>query len=133
MNELETLIPQAIDLEIAGEKLVILPLTIGQLGLVMRAIKPALAELVADEINMIEVATEHTGSLANAVAGATGKPLEWVNGLNLADFIRLAGKLWEVNKDFFTRAVLPEIERVAASVKVNGVETAAAGPTPSKP
>lgn len=44
MNELETLIPQPVEIKIGGETMEIKPLTIGQITRVMKALKPALAD-----------------------------------------------------------------------------------------
>lgn len=121
MNELETLIPQPVEIEAGGEILSIMPLTIGQLARVMKALKPALAD-IQGEINLTMMAVEHGETLLSAVSAATGKSIEWLDKLPIDDFVRLAGLLLEVNADFFTRRVLPEIAASAERIgKASGV------------
>ncbi|MFH1493732.1 MAG: hypothetical protein ABIG70_02925 [Pseudomonadota bacterium] len=120
-DELETLIPQPVEIKIGGEKMEILPLTIGQLTRVMKALKPALAD-VQGEINITLLAVDHGETLLAAVAAAIGKEIVLVEALQPDEFIRLAGKLLEVNADFFTRRVLPEIAAAVEKIgKVSGV------------
>ncbi|MDD5330208.1 MAG: hypothetical protein PHX38_09400 [Sulfuricella sp.] len=115
MHELETLIPQPVEIEVGGETISVNPLTIGQLTRVMKALKPALAD-IKDEINITMLAVDHGEILLSAVSAATGKPIEWLDALPTDEFIRLAGKLLEVNADFFTRSVLPEITAAAEKI-----------------
>lgn len=120
-TELETLIPQPVEIEIGGETLEIKPLTIGQLTRVMKAIKPALAD-IQGEINLTMLAVDHGDTLLAAVAAATGMDAAWLDKLQTDDFIRLAGNLLEVNTDFFTRRVLPEITAAVERIeKTTGV------------
>lgn len=119
-TSLETLIPQPDEINVGGESMEILPLTIGQLTRVMKALKPALAD-VQGEINLTLLAADHGDTLLATVAAATGKDLAWLDALQSDEFIRLAGKLLEVNADFFTRRVLPEITAAAEKIgKVSG-------------
>lgn len=115
-NELETLIPQPVEIEIGGEKLAIMPLTIGQLTRVMKALKPALAD-IQGEINLTLLAADHGETLLSAVSAATGKDVDWLDTLQTDDFTRLAGKLIEVNADFFTRRLLPEITAATSRIE----------------
>lgn len=120
-TELETLITQPVEIEINGEMLEIKPLTIGQLTRVMKALKPALADINGD-INITILAADHGDTLLSAVAAATGKDVAWLDKLQTDDFIRLAGNLLEVNADFFTRRVLPEITAAVERIeKTTGV------------
>lgn len=120
-TELETLIPQPVEIEINGETLEIKPLTIGQLTRVMKALKPALAD-IQGEINLTMLAVDHGDTLLSAVAAATGMDAAWLDKLPTDDFIRLAGNLLEVNADFFTRRVLPEITAAVERIeKTTGV------------
>lgn len=114
-NELETLIPQPVEIEIGCEKLSIQPLTIGQLTRVMKALKPALSD-IGGEINLTMLAAEHGDTLIAAVSAATSKETAWLDSLPMDDFIRLAGLLLEVNADFFTRRLLPEITAAAERI-----------------
>lgn len=114
-KELETLTNQPTEIEIGGEKLAIAPLTIGQLTRVMKALKPALSD-IQGEINLTLLAADHGETLLAAVSAATGKEMGWLEALPTDEFVRLAGKLLEVNADFFTRRLMPEITAAAERI-----------------
>ena len=49
MSELETMVPQGIELLIAGEPLLVKPLKVGQLPGFLRAISPVMQQLAASQ------------------------------------------------------------------------------------
>jgi len=53
MSDLETLIPQAVELTIGGETLAIKPLKVGQMPAFLRAISPVMQHLTRAEIDWI--------------------------------------------------------------------------------
>ena len=129
MNDLDTLVPQGIELVIDGEPLVIKPLKVGQLPGFLRAISPVMQQISATEIDWLALFGERGDDLLSAIAIAVGKPRVWVDELAADEAILLAAKVIEVNADFFTRTVMPRLDGVlAAGLKVPAAKV---GSTPS--
>jgi hypothetical protein len=129
MNDLDTLVPQGIELVIDGEPLVIKPLKVGQLPGFLRAISPVMQQISSTEIDWLALFGERGDDLLSAIAIAVGKPRAWVDELAADEAILLAAKVIEVNADFFTRTVMPRLDGVlTAGLKV---PTAKVGSTPS--
>ena len=126
MTELEQLIASHIQVQIAGESLTIAPLKVGQLPAFLRAITPLMDYLRAPVIDWLALLAQRGDDLLAALAIAVKKPPDWVHALNADEALLLAAKVMEVNADFFTRAVLPQLEGLmqhlpAASSKVTGL------------
>lgn len=134
MSDLETLIPQAVELVIDGEPLAIKPLKVGQMPAFLRAITPVMQQIGGDGIDWLALFGERGDDLLTAVSIAVGKPRAWVDALDADQAILLAAKVLEVNADFFTRTVMPRlnvemgglIAQTSAAVAVT-----TAGSTPS--
>jgi len=129
MSDLETLIPQAVELVIDGEPLAIKPLKVGQMPAFLRAITPVMQQIGGDGIDWLALFGERGDDLLTAIAIAVGKPRAWVDELAADEAILLAAKVIEVNADFFTRTVIPRIDGLFAQTKLAPVM--AAGSTPS--
>ena len=129
MSDLETLIPQAVELVIDGEPLAIKPLKVGQMPAFLRAITPVMQQIGGDGIDWLALFGERGDDLLTAVSIAVGKPRAWVDELAADEAILLAAKVIEVNADFFTRTVMPRLDGVlAAGLKVPAAKV---GSTPS--
>jgi hypothetical protein len=129
MNDLDTLVPQGIELVIDGEPLVIKPLKVGQLPGFLRAISPVMQQISSTEIDWLALFGQRGDDLLSAIAIAVGKPRAWVDELAADEAILLAAKVIEVNADFFTRTVMPRLDGVlAAGLKVPAAKV---GSTPS--
>ena len=126
MSDLETLIPQAVELVIDGEPLAIKPLKVGQMPAFLRAITPVMQQIGGDGIDWLALFGERGDDLLTAVSIAVGKPRAWVDELAADEAILLAAKVIEVNADFFTRTVMPRLD-----VLIARTSTMAAGSTPS--
>ena len=133
MSELETLIPAGADVVIAGEALTIRPLKVGQLPAFLRTITPVMRQITGGEIDWLALFGERGNDLLSAVAIAVGKPRAWIDELTADEALVLAAKVIEVNADFFTRTVMPQVEGLFAAVTLPRASeaTAAAGSTPS--
>ena len=114
MSDLETLIPQAVELVIDGEPLAIKPLKVGQMPAFLRAITPVMQQIGGDGIDWLALFGERGDDLLTAVSIAVGKPRAWVDELAADEAILLAAKVIEVNADFFTRTVLPRLDGLIA-------------------
>ena len=135
MSDLETLIPQAVELVIDGEPLAIKPLKVGQMPAFLRAITPVMQQIGGDGIDWLTLIGERGDELLTAVSIAIGKPRAWVDELAADEAILLAAKVIEVNADFFTRTVMPrlngEMGGLIAQTSAVAATAATAGSTPS--
>jgi len=135
MSDLETLIPQAVELVIDGEPLAIKPLKVGQMPAFLRAITPVMQQIGGDGIDWLALFGERGDDLLTAVSIAVGKPRAWVDELAADQAILLAAKVIEVNADFFTRTVMPrlngEMGGLIAQTSAVAATAATAGSTPS--
>ena len=130
MSELETIVPQGIELLIDGEPLLIKPLKVGQLPGFLRAISPVMQQMSSTEIDWLALFGERGDDLLTAVSIATGKPRAWIDALDADQAILLAAKVLEVNADFFTRTVMPRLDGLIAQTSA-AVAVTTAGSTPS--
>ena len=130
MSELETIVPQGIELLIDGEPLLIKPLKVGQLPGFLRAISPVMQQMSSTEIDWLALFGERGDDLLTAVSIAVGKPRAWVDALDADQAILLAAKVLEVNADFFTRTVMPRLDGLIAQTSA-AVAVTTAGSTPS--
>ena len=134
MSELETIVPQGIELLIDGEPLLIKPLKVGQLPGFLRAISPVMQQMSSTEIDWLALFGERGDDLLTAVSIAIGKPRAWVDELAADEAILLAAKVIEVNADFFTRTVMPRLNGEMGGLIARTSAAAAAvtaGSTPS--
>ena len=131
MSDLETLIPQGVEVTVGGEVVTVKPLKVGQMPAFLRAISPVMQHLGAPEIDWLALFGERGEDLLSAVAIAVAKPRAWVDDLAADEAILLAAKVIEVNADFFTRTVIPKLDGLFQQVKVPTVVTPADGSTPS--
>ena len=130
MSELETIVPQGIELLIDGESLLIKPLKVGQLPGFLRAISPVMQQMSSTEIDWLALFGEHGDDLLTAVSIAIGKPRAWVDALDADEAILVAAKVIEVNADFFTRTVMPRLNEQMGGLFAQA-STATAGLTSS--
>ncbi len=116
MDELNTLIPQPLVVEAGGEKIEITPIKTGQLPPLLKAIGPfmkdGLSGLYRDVADWITFVGLHGDAVAEAVAVCIRKPRAWVDELEPLELMTLAFAVLEVNRDFFTRQVLPALEKL---------------------
>lgn len=125
VSDLDVLDPPATAVEFRGELLQVRPLTIGAVPALVRACRPIVHALVdlqdapdenAGVLGIVDLIGEHGEAAVVAVAVCIGKPPEWVAGGGADEFIALATKCWEVNRDFFVRKLAPLLAGRAAAV-----------------
>lgn len=124
-SDLDVLVPQPRVVDLAGQRLAISPLVIGELPAMFKAVQP-FAQRLADEPDWLALFSDHGDALLTALAIASRQPREWVDGLAIDDAITLAATVFEVNADFFVRRVAPKVGDLAQ--RLNG---RLAGLTPS--
>lgn len=115
MSDLDTLVPQPVELLIHGEALRIQPLKVGQLPGFLRAITPVMQQISSADIDWLSLFGERGEDLLSAISIAVGKPRAWVDDLAADEAVLLAAKVIEVNADFFTRTVMPRLDGVLAT------------------
>ncbi len=128
-SDLDVLVPQARVMELAGQRLTISPLVVGELPAMLKAVRP-FAEQLTGEPDWLALLCDHGDALLAALALASRQPRDWVDALALDDAIMLAAAVFEVNADFFVRRVAPKVGDLAQSLngQRNGLS---AGSTPS--
>ena len=124
MSDLETLIPQAFEITLAGESVAIKPLKVGQMPAFLRAITPVMQQIGGDGIDWLALFGERGDDLLTAVSIAVNKPRAWVDELAADEAILLAAKVIEVNADFFSRAVIPKLDHLLVPVSATAVAKA---------
>lgn len=128
-SDLDVLVPQARVLEMAGQRLTIRALVVGELPAMLKAVRP-FAEQLTGEPDWLALLCDHGDALLAALALASRQPRDWVDALALDDAITLAAAVFEVNADFFVRRVAPKVGNLAQSL--NGQQKGlSAGSTPS--
>jgi hypothetical protein len=139
--DLDVLDPPTREVLFKGERLVIRPLTIGQLPRLVRAAKPvvdAVLELdgAPSESGLIDLAlqliADHGEALPAAAAIAINKDVGWVAEGDTAEFLELAIAVFEVNRDFFVQRLGPRLQALRAE-SVAGRPGAGATPSSSSP
>jgi len=132
-DELSVLAPEGASIEYQGERLEVLPLTIGQIPPLVRKCRVVVDALMGmDGLEtdseeqqfraVLDIVGDQGEQVLEAVAIAIGKPADFVSKGSLEDFERLAMKVLEVNRDFF-------VQRLGPLLGALKKQAAGAGPT----
>ena len=121
--------PVPVSAEIAGERIDLTPLKVGEVPAFARAVQPIAASLSASP-DWLALLAEHGEAVIAAVAIAAHRPVDWVAGLDLDEAVRLAEAAFGVNADFFIRRLLPSVTQAAARIG-QALESPARGAMPS--
>ncbi|MGB5583691.1 MAG: hypothetical protein WBO93_08865 [Gammaproteobacteria bacterium] len=126
-DQLSEIICEGKLIEINGGSLIITPLKVRELPAFTRALQPIIEPLgqimggAVSQGGLVSLMAEGE-HLIDAVVIASREPDEWVNDLELDDFILLAMAVMEVNADFFARRLMPMMEKVLS--KAAGMQSA---------
>lgn len=107
--------PVPLSIEIAGERIDLTPLKVGEVPAFARAVQPIAVGLSASP-DWLALLAEHGEAVIAAIAIATRRPVVWVAGLDLDEAVRLADAVFGVNADFFIRRLLPSVTQAAARI-----------------
>jgi len=107
--------PVPVSVEIAGERIDLTPLKVGEVPAFARAAQPIATSLSASP-DWLALLAEHGEAVIAAIAIATRRPVDWVAGLDLDEAVRLAEAVFAVNADFFIRRLLPSVTQAAARI-----------------
>lgn len=121
--------PVPLSIEIAGERIDLTPLKVGEVPAFARAVQPIAAGLSASP-DWLALLAEHGEAVIAAIAIATRRPVVWVAGLDLDEAVRLAEAVFGVNADFFIRRLLPSVTQAAVRI-AQTMESPTPGATPS--
>jgi hypothetical protein len=115
MDDMNILVPQTLELDIAGERIEITALRLGEFPAMLKAVRPFAAQLEADP-DWLSLLAEHGEALLDSLAVACRQPREWVDGLAFDEALKLATAVFEVNADFFVQRVAPNITELAERI-----------------
>ncbi len=115
-DDLSQLLPQPIELKIGGKALALTPLKVGELSAFSRAIAPVIAVFEGGNFDLFGLIANHTETVVTAVSIAVREPREWINELTVGELVLLAAKVIEVNADFFTRNVMPNVAQALGTL-----------------
>ena len=121
--------PVPLSIEIAGERIDLTPLKVGEVPAFARAVQPIAVGLSASP-DWLALLAEHGEAVIAAIAIATRRPVVWVAGLDLDEAVRLAEAVFGVNADFFIRRLLPSVTQAAVRI-AQTLESPTPGATPS--
>ena len=107
--------PVPLSIEIAGERIDLTPLKVGEVPAFARAVQPIAVGLSASP-DWLALLAEHGEAVIATIAIATRRPVDWVAGLDLDEAVRLAEAVFAVNADFFIRRLLPSVTQAAARI-----------------
>lgn len=126
----------------SGETIAVSPLTVGRMLAVIKAISPQLARSLIlgegrAEGSLVDALLAHPERAADAVAAALERSPDAIREMMPDDFIALAFAVVEVNADFFSRRVIPQIpgmidrfaQRLGSTSSSDSSTTGTAGPT----
>jgi len=135
-QELETLFPTGAPKKVSlssvrgeeGHPVVVdvLPIRVGQLAILMRAVKdmwPLFND--PEKLDVQRLVIEHTDAIVMALAVALNTDREMIEELDLADLVVAVTAVVEVNADFFTQRLLPELDRAAKKIDAVRGQTSA--------
>ena len=121
--------PVPLSIEIAGERIDLTPLKVGEVPAFARAVQP-IAVGLSESPDWLALLAEHGEAVIAAIAIATRRPVDWVAGLDLDEAVRLAEAVFGVNADFFIRRLLPSVTQAAVRIGQT-LESPTPGATPS--
>jgi len=115
MKEWNLLAPEPVTVTAGGETVEILPLTVGQIPAIARALRGVRLPPEGEPLDVLALVAEHGDPVADAVAIAVRRPRQWIDRLPADEFAHLSAAVVGVNADFFTRRVLPAVTDLMAT------------------
>ncbi len=130
-DDLKVLFP-GIEITVGGEALTVKPFAFGLLPKVIKLVRKVAEGLKGPTVDILQIMEDGGDDLMALIALATGKPRAWVDALPLDEGVLLTSTVLEVNRDVFTKAVVP---RLSGLLNALGLEpsTGATSSEPSSP
>lgn len=119
--DLATLVPNGQKVNIADsegnvkETLTITPFVWKQFREVAKLVQPI--KMHTDEkgeLDLMKLVGDHGEEVTDIIVVATGKPKTWVDELDLVNVLQLAAAIMQVNRDFFSQKLAPQLRELAA-------------------
>jgi len=135
-DDLEALVGQAESFSVAGRKIGLSPLKVGELPAFLRAARPVL-DLLSEGLVGAALLDDPAAAL-EAVRLAARVDKDWIDGLGDEEFIALGCRVVEVNADFFIRSrlergLLAERGKLAALLAGSRFPSASSAPATGMP
>lgn len=134
LKDLTTLLPEPVAVLAGGEEVRVHEIRTGQLVQAVRLVQMLMDNLVAAgkaapggggevvaDASAADLLLAAYGPTADFVCLSTGKTREWFDGLRGDDGVAVAGKVLEVNLDFFAERLLPRFLELAGAARRAGV------------
>lgn len=133
-DDLEVLFPDR-EITVGGEPLTIKPFTARQwpkvIG-VFQKLQPLLAAGDGQTVDILAVFAAGADDLYTALGIAAHKPLEWFDGVQMDDAIKLFSLVLEINQTFFVERIAPMLPDLLARFGLQPAKTAdGVEPSPS--
>lgn len=114
MSALDILVPETRRLNVGGREVDVEVLRMRQIPGFSRAIAQPWPLIVDGDY--LAAVVQFAEDIMQAVHLATGQDREFLDGLRPDEFLDLATAVFEVNLDFFARAVLPAAKKMGAAL-----------------
>ena len=66
------------------------------------------------ELDLMKLVGDHGEEVTDIIVVAIGKPKDWVDELDLVNVLQLAAAIMQVNRDFFSQKLAPQLRELAA-------------------
>ena len=107
-DDLKVLFPGT-EITVGGETLTVKPFAFGLLPRVIQLLRKVTDGLKGPFVDVLQIMEDGGGDLMDLLAVTTGKPRAWVDALPLDEGVLLTSTVLEVNRDVFTKAVVPRL------------------------
>lgn len=133
-SDLTAVVPEFRAFIIGGKEIPIRQINVGMLPAVLRAVQPLAGLLTKrEQVDIKNLFLLYADECLTLIAALSGQPRTWVDSLEIDQAIELFATLLEVNLDFFTQKVLPQLtgamQKLTQSANANAALTAALGRT----
>lgn len=118
MSDIDPFFQEPTRLTIAGREVTIKSLQVKHFSRMTKLAAPFLSK----EISLPDIVAE-TESVIEILSLVTDAPVEWLNDLDAASFIRIINAVIKMNMDFFGKFVIPLIHEFTAVVSGTAGQT----------
>ena len=130
-DDLKVLFPGQ-EIMVGGETLMVKPFPFGLLPRVIALLRKITDGLKGESVDVLRIMEDGGSDLMDLLAVTTGKPRAWIDALPLDEGVLLTSTVLEVNRDVFTKAVLPRLTALYAALGLVP-STGATSSAPSSP